>query len=29
MYAISCLVTAMAACFFFLMILAYFLTTRL
>ncbi len=29
MYAISCLVTAMAACFFVMMILSYFLTTRL
>jgi hypothetical protein len=29
MYAISCLVTAMAGCFFCMMILSYFLTTRL
>jgi hypothetical protein len=29
MYAISILVTAMAGCFFILMILSYFLTTRL
>jgi hypothetical protein len=29
MYAISILVIAMACCFFFMMILSYFLTTRL
>lgn len=29
MYAISCLVTAMAGCFFCMMVLSYFLTTRL
>ena len=29
MYAISVLVIAMACCFFFMMILSYFLTTRL
>lgn len=28
-YAVSILITAMAGCFFFLMILSYFLTTRL
>ncbi len=29
MYAISILITAMAGCFFFMMISAYFLTTRM
>lgn len=29
MYSVSILVTAMAGCFFFMMILTYFLTTRL
>lgn len=29
MYSVAVLVTAMACCFFFMMILSYFLTTRL